>query len=80
MSSTVTTSTIAVMTTAAGLAELAATFTLIAVLLLAVLLVTKEISAVGKGTLVRRLGRGLDIAIVPLIATFLLLLGLRSFG
>ena len=75
MSSTVTTTTVAVVTTAVSSGAVA-TFSLIAVLLLAVLLVGREVVHYGQAGSVKRLARGLDIATLPLILAFAVIMGI----
>ena len=58
------------MTTAITLDGLMASLTLTAVLLLGCLLLSKEVVNVGAGVRIRRLARGLDIAIIPLLLAF----------
>lgn len=70
MSSTVTTTTVATMTTAVSLDGLMAALTLIVLLVLGSLLLLKEVVNVGHGTTIRRLTRGLDIAVAPLLMAF----------
>ena len=78
MSSTVTTTTVTMLTTAVSFGELMAGFTLICVVLLGCLLLSKEVAHVGQGLRVRRLSRGLDIAVVPLLLAFGTTLVLRA--
>jgi hypothetical protein len=75
VSSTVTTTTVAVVTTAVS-SGLAATFSLLAVALLAILLVGREVVQYGQGGGVKRLARGLDIATLPLILAFAVIVGI----
>ena len=75
MSSTVTTTTVAVVTTAVS-SEVAATFSLLAVALLAVLLIGREVVHYGQGVGVKRLARGLDIATLPLVLAFAVIVGI----
>jgi hypothetical protein len=70
MSSTVTTATVAVMTTAVTLEGLMASLTLVVLVLLGALLLMKEIVNVGQGARIRRLTRGLDIAVAPMLIAF----------
>ena len=73
MSSTVTTATVTTVTAAAGMPELGAALTMIAVLLLGVFVVCKELSVSSKQRWVRSMGRGLDIGMTPFLIAFLVL-------
>jgi hypothetical protein len=75
VSSTVTTTTVAVVTTAVS-SGAAATFSLVAILLLATLLLGREVVHYGRGGGVKRLARGLDIATLPLVFAFVVIIGL----
>ena len=79
MSSTVTTTTVAVVTTAVS-SEVAATFSLLAVALLAVLLIGREVVQYGEGGGVRRMARGLDIATLPLVLAFAVIVSIGVRG
>jgi hypothetical protein len=57
--------------------ETATTFSLIAVALLGFLLVGREIIHFGQGAGLRRLARGIDIAALPLILAFAMIVILR---
>jgi hypothetical protein len=78
MSSTVTTATVAVMTTAVTLEGLMASLTLVVLVLLGALLLMKEIVNVGQGARIRRLTRGLDIAVAPMLIAFAAIIILNS--
>jgi hypothetical protein len=80
MSSTVTTTTISTVTVAASMQDWAQVFTLIVLMALCVVLLTKEITVVGQSAGVRRFTRGLDIALVPMLVAFVLILGLGQAG
>jgi len=69
MSSTVTSTTVATMTSAVTLAEVAATLTLLAIVLLAATVITKEVST-GTGLMARRFARGIDLALAPMLVIF----------
>lgn len=77
MSSTITTTTVAILSSAGGIGELATTFTMISVVLLGLVLLGKEITAEGRHPRMRGLARGLDIATAPLIVAFAMTLALR---
>lgn len=77
MSSTVTTATVAVVSSAVSIPELGQVLTLLAVLALALVLLAKEIAAVSKTRFGRGLSRGLDIGLVPLLAVFGLIIALN---
>ena len=76
MSSMVTSSTTAIVSSMIT-TETAATFSLIAVILLGCLLVGREIIHFGRAAGLRRLARGIDIAALPLILAFGMILLLR---
>jgi hypothetical protein len=78
MSSTVTTTTVTMMTTAVTLEGLMASLTLVVLVLLGALLLLKEIVNVGLDARVRRLTRGLDIAVAPLLIAFVTTIVLNS--
>ena len=78
MSSTVTTTTVTMMTTAVSLDSLMASLTLTMLLLLGALLLSKELVGGGIGQRVRRIARGLDIGIVPLVLVFVTTLVLQA--
>ena len=78
MSSTVTTTTISTVTTAATFAELGQAMTMVAILLLIVVLLAREISSAARGNTGRRVARGLDITLVPLMVAFGLVVWLNS--
>ena len=73
MISTVTTSTITTVTTAA----IAGSVALIGVLVLLVLLIQKELSSGSGSTRVKKLSLALNIAIFPLLAAIIVLVGYR---
>jgi hypothetical protein len=75
VSSTVTTTTVAVVTTAVSSGAMA-TLSLVAVVLLAGLLVGREVINNGRASGLKRLARGLDIATLPLVLAFALMLGI----
>jgi hypothetical protein len=77
VSSTVTTTTVVVVTTAVS-SQSAAVFSLLAIVLLAICLMGREVVQLAKTGGVKRLGRGLDIAIIPLGLAFVLIAGLSS--
>jgi hypothetical protein len=78
MSSTVTTATVAVMTTAVTLEGLMASLTLVVLVLLGALLLMKEIVNVGQDARIKRLTRGLDIAVAPMLIAFVAIIVLNS--
>lgn len=80
MSSTVTSTTVATMTSAVTLAEVAATLTLLAIVLLAATVITKEVST-GTGLMTRRFARGIDLALAPMLVIFasILAMGFLSY-
>ena len=78
MSSTVTTTTISTVTTAASFQGLGQAMTLVAILLLIVILLAREISQSANGNIGRRVARGLDITLVPLMVGFGLVIWLNS--
>ena len=78
MSSTVTTTTVTMMTTAITLEGLMASLTLACLVLLAVLMLTKEIVVVGGDVRIKRLCRGLDIAVLPMVLVFLMVMLLST--
>lgn len=78
MSSTVTTTTVTLMTTAITLEGLMASLTLACLVLLSMLMLTKEIVVVGSDVRTKRLCRGLDIAVLPMALVFVLMLLLSS--
>lgn len=75
MSSTVTTTTVAAVTAAVS-TDFAAAFSLVAVALLAALLLGREAVHFGQGGGIKRLARGLDIATMPLIVAFAVIVAL----
>ena len=77
VSSTVTTTTVVVVTTAVS-TQSAAVFSLLAILLLAICLMGREVVQLAKTGGIKRLGRGLDIATIPLGLAFVLIAGLSS--
>jgi hypothetical protein len=80
MSSTVTTTTVTMMTTAITLEGLMASLTLTAILRLGCLLLSKEVVNGGAGARIRRLAKGLDIAIVPLLLAFVTTVFLQAIN
>jgi hypothetical protein len=76
MSSMVTSSTTAIVSSMVT-AEAATTFSLIAIAVLGLLLVGREIINFGQGAVLRRLARGIDIAALPLILAFVVIVVLR---
>jgi hypothetical protein len=80
VSSTVTTTTVAVVTTAVSTGAMA-TLSLVAVILLAGLLIGREVVNNGHaGGGLKRLARGLDIATLPLVLAFALIVGIGLQG
>jgi cytochrome bd-type quinol oxidase subunit 2 len=77
VSSTVTTATVSTVTAAVTIEGLGQVFTLIALLLLAIVLLAKEVTATSKHQRARTLARGLDISIAPLAAVFLVMVVLN---
>lgn len=73
MISTVTTSTVSIVTTAA----IAGSVALIGILLLLFLVIQKEITSTSNNERVKRLGLILNISIVPLLIAFVLVVGYR---
>ena len=69
MISTVTTSTVSTITTAA----IAGSLALIGILVLFALLVQKEVTTAGDNDRLRRLSKALNIAILPLLIAFILI-------
>jgi hypothetical protein len=78
MSSTVTTATVSTVTAAITIEGLGQIFTLIAILLLGLVILAKEISSVSSSRGARALARGLDVGIAPLAVVFLVMLALNS--
>ena len=78
MSSTVTTTTISTVTTAASFEGLGTAMTMVAVVLLILALLAREISASARSDVGRRIARGLDITVVPLLIAFALVVGINS--
>jgi len=78
MSSTVTTTTISTVTTAASFEGLGTAMTMVAVLLLIIALLAREISSAARSDVGRRIARGLDITLVPLLIAFALMVGINS--
>jgi hypothetical protein len=76
MSSMVTTSTVVIVSSMIT-TETAATFSLVAIVLLGCLLIGREIIHFGQGAGLRRLARGIDIAALPMILAFGMILVLR---
>jgi hypothetical protein len=81
MSSTVTTTTISTITTATYW-EVGHMLPLVAMLLLVVALLARELSGSIRGDMSRRVSRGVDIAMMPLMITFgvVLYLGTAAAG
>ena len=77
MSSTVTTATISTVTAAITIEGLGRIFTLTALVLLALVLLTKEIVSASRDRRARALARGLDISIAPLLVVFVVMLALN---
>jgi hypothetical protein len=77
VSSTVTTATVSTVTAAITVEGLGQMFTLIAIALLIVVLLAKEIIAGSSHQGARSLARGLDISIAPLLTVFVLSLVLN---
>lgn len=73
MISTVTTSTVTTVTTAA----LAGSVALVGILILFGLLVQKEVTTASSENRLRKLGKALNIAIIPLLIAFLLMVIFR---
>ena len=80
MSSTITTTTVATVTAAATFDNLGQVLTMVAIGMLAVALLAREISTVARSETGRRVGRGLDIALMPLVVTFVVVLALNNRG
>lgn len=78
MSSTVTTATVSSVTAAITMEGVAQVFTLIALVLLGVVLLAKEITSGSTQPRVRALARGLDIGILPLIVVFVVMLAVNT--
>jgi heme O synthase-like polyprenyltransferase len=78
VSSTVTTATVSTVTAAVTIEGLGQVFTLIALVLLGIVLLAKEISAGSTSRNARALARGLDISIAPLLMVFLVMLVLNA--
>ena len=72
MSSTVTTATVSTVTTAITMEGLGQVLTLIAVVLLVVGLLAREVSVLSSSRRAKTWARGLDIGNAPLLATFVL--------
>jgi len=70
MSSTVTTTTISTVTAASAFENLGQVLTLAAIVMLVIALLAREITGSATGDLGRRVARGLDIALMPLIVSF----------
>jgi hypothetical protein len=77
MSSTVTTATVSTITAAITIEGLGQIFTLTALVLLAIVLLTKEIISTSSHQRSRTLARGLDISIAPLMAVFVVMVVLN---
>lgn len=81
MSSTVTTTTVSAVTTAITVEGIAQVFTLIALITLAVIVLTKEMSSHSRHPRLRALARGLDIGLIPLLVVFVVMVTLNAtFG
>lgn len=80
MSSTVTTATVSTVTAAITIEGLGQMMTLVALILLGVVLLAREIAAGSDTRRARLLTRGLDIGVTPLISVFGLLLIVNSFA
>ena len=78
MSSTVTTTTISTVTTAATFEGLGQAMTMVAIVLLIVALLAREISSAATGDVGRRVARGLDITLVPLTVAFGIVISINS--
>ena len=78
MSSTVTTSTVVTLTAAASFGDLAAMLTIIALVLFGSTLLAREISSSARGVLGRQAAHGLDIALMPLLSIFGLVIALNA--
>jgi len=77
VSSTVTTATVSTVTAAVTIEGLGQVFTLTALVLLAIVLLAKEIVAASGHQRARTLARGLDISIAPLAAVFIVMVALN---
>ena len=78
MSSTVTTTTVATLTMASTFDQLGSALTLVTLVLLVIALLGREITSSANGALGKRVGRGLDLAITPLLVAFGLMLTINS--
>ena len=77
VSSTVTTATVSTVTAAITIEGLGQVFTLTALILLAIVLLAKQIVSTSDHQLARTLARGLDISIAPLAAVFVVMVVLN---
>jgi hypothetical protein len=77
VSSTVTTTTVAIVTSAVS-TQTAAVFSLVAIVLLTICLFGREAIHFAQASGTKRLGRGLDIATIPLGLAFILIAGLSG--
>ncbi len=77
MSSIVTTATVSTVTAAITIEGLGQMMMLVSLVLLGLVLLAKEITAVSDSRSGRALARGLDIGVAPLLAVFLLILALN---
>lgn len=68
------------MTTAVTIEGLMASLTLVVLLLLGGLLLMKEVVNVGQGTRIKRLTKGLDIAVAPMLIAFATIVILNSIS
>ena len=76
MSSTVTTTTVTTLSLATNFEDLGRILTITAVALLALALLSRHISTAAQGPRGRRFARGLDVALMPLLVIFALVLAL----
>lgn len=78
MSALITTSTVTTVVAAVSIAEIASAFTLVLTIMLALTLLSKEVIAQRSSSGALRLTRGLDIALTPLLISFVLVLVIRA--
>jgi hypothetical protein len=78
MSSTVTTATVSTVTAAITIEGLGQMLMLVALILLGIALLAKEISSVSQSRVGRMIARGLDIGVTPLLSVFGLMIVLNA--
>ena len=78
MSSTVTTATVSTVTAAITIEGLGQMMMLVSLILLAVVLLAKELSVVSQTRPARMISRGLDLGVAPLLSVFAVIIVLNS--